>query len=109
MANVFREGHRHNDTVEVIWDDGTEMTVLLEGSRGRNDDNGNKIWYPKQIASSPSKASLGKYIRDRLGIQEGHAITYEDLTKYGRDTISISLQGEGVYYFDFAPKASPTP
>ena len=109
MANVFREGHRHNDTVEVIWDDGTEMTVLLEGSRGRNDDNGNKVWYPKQIASSPRKAELGKYIRNRMEIPEGHAITYDDLTKYGRDTISISLQGEGIYYFDFAPKAVTIP
>ena len=104
LTSVFREGHRHNDTVEVIWDDGTEMTILLEGSRGRNDNYGNKVWYPKQIASSPSKAELGKYIRNRLKIPEGNSITYDDLIRYGRDTISISLQGEGIYYFDFAPK-----
>ena len=104
LESVFREGHRHNDTVEVIWDDGTEMTVLLEGSRGRNDDKGNKIWYPKQVASSPRKAEMGKYLRKRLGIQEGKAISYDDLVKYGRDTISISIQGEGIYYFDFSPK-----
>ena len=104
MDSVFRKDHRHNDTVEVIWDDGTEMNVLLEGSRGRNDGYGNKIWYPKQIASSPTKAELGKYIRRRIGIPEGQAITYDDLIEYGRDTISISLQGEGIYYFDFAPK-----
>ncbi|MGN1066046.1 MAG: hypothetical protein ACI4QC_11595, partial [Thermoguttaceae bacterium] len=88
----------------VIWDDGTEMTILLEGSRGRKDDDGNKVWYPKQIASCPKKAELGMYIRDRVGIPEGKAITYDDLIRYGRDTISISLQGEGVYYFDFQPK-----
>ena len=105
LSTVFREGHRHNDTVEVIWDDGTEMTVLLEGSRGRADDNGNKIYYPKQIASSPSKAQLGKYIRNRLGVPEGKAITYADLKQYGRDTISISLQGEGIYFFDFSLNA----
>lgn len=102
LDSVFREGHRHNDTVEVIWDDGTEMTMLLEGSRGRLDENGNKIWYPKQIASSPSKALLGKYLRKRLCIPEGQAIVYEDFVKYGRDTISISLQGEGIYYFNFS-------
>ncbi|MBR3098441.1 MAG: NgoFVII family restriction endonuclease [Clostridia bacterium] len=104
MEAVYREGHRHNDTVEVIWDDGKEMTVLLEGSRGRLDEYGNKVWYPKQIASSPSKAELGKYIRSRLNIPEGKAITYDDLIMYGRDSISISLQGEGIYFFDFSPR-----
>ena len=102
LASVYREGHRHNDTIEVIWDDGTEMTALLEGTRVRQDENGNKIWYPKQIASSPSKAILGKYLRNRMNIPEGQAITYEDFGRYGRDNISISLQGEGVYYFDFS-------
>lgn len=104
MESVYREGHRHNDTVEVIWDDGTEMAMLLEGTRGRRDNNGNKIWYPKQIATSPSKAELGRYLRRRLGVPEGKPITYADLEAYGRDSISISLQGEGIYYFDFSPK-----
>lgn len=104
LENVAREKHRHNDTVEVIWDDGMEMTVLLEGNRGRIDENGNKIWYPKQIASSPRKAELGEYLRKRIGVPEGKAITYSDLANYGRDSISVSLQGEGIYYFDFAPE-----
>ena len=58
--------------------------------------------YAKQIATSPSKALLGKYIRARLGVSEGKAITMDDLKKYGRKTIDISLLGEGVYYFDFS-------
>lgn len=102
-SKVFRERHRHNDVVEIVWDDGTQMTALLEGSRGRKDADGNKVWYPKQISSSPSKAELGRYLRGRLGVPSGRAIGYEDLARHGRDTISVSLQGEGIYYFDFSP------
>ena len=100
----FKEGHRHNDVIEAIWDDGTEMTMLLEGSRGRTDISGNKIWFPKQISSSPKKAELGRYLRRRMAIQEGQPIKYTDFLRYGRDTISVSLQGEGIYYFDFSVK-----
>lgn len=92
---------RNNDAVEVLWDDGTAMTCLLEGSRFRT-VNEVKVAYPKQISSHPSKSELGKYLRDRLGVAEGTAITMDDLVKYGRDTIDVSLQGEGIYYFDFS-------
>lgn len=101
QEKVYRKDHKHNDNIEIIWDDGTVMTGLLEGSRKRK-VNGNQVLFPKQISTSPSKAELGKYIRKRLGIPIGVPITYEDLVNYGRDTIDISLQGEGVYYFDFS-------
>lgn len=102
FESVYRQDHRHNDTIEVIWDDGTEMVMLLEGTRNGRDENGNPVMYPKQIASSPSKAVLGKYLRARLGVPEGKPITLVDLDRYGRRNISISLQGEGIYYFDFS-------
>lgn len=28
----WEKGHRHNDNIEIIWDDGTSMVGLLEGS-----------------------------------------------------------------------------
>lgn len=102
-----RQGHRHNDSIEIIWDDGTVMTGLLEGSVTK-EINGKKEVYPKQISSTPSKAQLGKYLRKRLGVDEGYQITYEDLKKYGRTSIDVSLQGEGVYYFDFSVEHSIT-
>ena len=37
-----------------------------------------------------------------MGIAEGKPITYADLQKYGRTSIDVSLQGEGIYYFDFS-------
>lgn len=99
--NVIRRGHRHNDNIEIIWDDGTNMIGLLEGSILKKIGNTN-ILFPKQISTSPKKSILGRYIRERLGIDSGIMITMEHLQKYGRDTIDISLLGEGIYYFNFS-------
>lgn len=101
LENVVRADHRHNDSIEILWDDGTEMIGLLEGSDPKT-VNGQKVLVPKQIASTPKKATLGKYLRQRLGVPEGQAITMADLERYGRKTIDVSLQGEGIYYFDFS-------
>lgn len=102
---VARPNHRHNDSIEIIWDDGTTMEGLLEGTVTRTID-GKKLQYPKQISSTPRKAVLGEYLRARIGVPEGRAITIADLERYGRKTIDISLQGEGIYYFDFSVGAS---
>lgn len=99
--NLARKDHRDNDPIDIIWDDGTTMTGLLEGTRTKTID-GVKVEFAKQIATTPKKALLGKYIRNRIGVPEGQAITISDLERYGRKTIDISLQGEGVYYFDFS-------
>lgn len=87
---------RQNDAVELIWDDGTEMEGLLEGTQpvdGRN--------FPKQLSSSPDKAELGRYIRRRLQVPSDAFVTKEMLEAYGRTTIDISRIGEGIYYMDF--------
>lgn len=102
-TSVGRSGHRHNDNIEIIWDDGTTMTGLLEGSISKVID-GKKEMYPKQISTTPSKSQLGKYLRNRMGIMEGTPITYDDLKAYGRTSIDVSLQGEGICFFDFSNK-----
>ena len=89
--------HRHNDFIEIIWDDGVCMEGLLFGSQEREG-----IKYPKQIGSFPHYSEMGKYIRKRLGVPEGQPIRKLHLTRYGRDTINISLLNEGVYKFDFS-------
>lgn len=95
------EGRKaQNEVIEIAWDDGVIMQGLLEGSQ---EENG--IIYPKQISSSPHKNELGLYIRQRIGIRSGKKVTREDLTKYGRDNVRISLLERGVYYFDFSPVA----
>lgn len=108
-SSIARANHRHNDAIEVIWDDGTQMQALLEGSRRRIREDKSAVWYPKQISSSPKKAVLGKYLRGRIGVPSGKAVEYGDLERYGRDSITVSLQGEGIYYFDFSKRTTADP
>lgn len=89
--------NRHNDSIEIIWDDGTIMKALFEGSQIVNG-----LKYPKQISSFPSKSELGIYIRKRIGVPLDQPIRKHHLDSYGRSDIKISLLGEGVYSFDFS-------
>lgn len=89
---------RQNETLEFIWDDGTIMQGLFEGSQPVNGEK-----YPKQLSSYPEKSIIGKYIRKRLGLPEGSKVTMADLKQYGRDYITIKLIDEGTLYIDFSP------
>lgn len=88
---------RQNEAIDIIWDDGTIMMGLLEGTYHRNG-----TVYPKQIGSFPSKRILGEYIRRRINVASGSRVYLQDLVRYGRTHIDISLQSEGVYFFDFS-------
>lgn len=111
-----------NDPIDVIWDDGTEMQMLLEGNQEVEG-----VDYPKQISTYKSKKELGLYLRKRIGDVIGKdLIIPEELTKdefvpkanyykdkfitkemleaYGRTSINIKLIGDRTYYFDFSPK-----
>lgn len=88
---------RHNDSVEIIWDDGVVMEGLLEGTQILRD-----IKYPNKISSFPSKSELGGYIRTRIGVPLGQPVKRHHLENYGRTDIRISLLGDGVYKFDFS-------
>ena len=88
---------RHNDAIEIIWDDGLTMEGLFEGSQPVGD-----AIYPKQISSFPVKAQLGEYIRNRIGIPLGQPVRRHHLERYGRTDITVSLLAEGVYKFDFS-------
>jgi len=87
------------ETVDVIWDDGTTMKARLEGSAEYPGLNGK---YHKNFSSFPKKNILGKYLRSRIGVQSGVAVTREHLSLYGRDSIRVELLEEGIYYFDFS-------
>jgi hypothetical protein len=84
------------EVIEMVWDDGISMLGKLEGSQPIGE-----LKYPKQISTFPHKDQLGKYLRDRLGVEHGKRVTMEDLMRYGKTSISVSLIQEGVYYFDF--------
>lgn len=89
--------YRHNDNVEIIWDDGVIMDALFEGSQPINN-----IVFPKQISSFPRKSDLGEYIRLRIGVPSGQPVRRHHLNAYGRTDISVSMIGEGIYEFDFS-------
>ncbi len=89
--------HRHNDSIDIIWDDGFTMTGLLEGSQEIEG-----VVYPKQISSFPNKSDMGIYLRDRLGVPRGQPVRKYHLESYGRQDVEISILGDGVYGFDFS-------
>lgn len=93
------KANRQNDSIELIWDDGTIMEALLEGSQPVDG-----IIHPKNLSSFPSKNILGSYIRHRLGLPSGSLVTKSDLDRYGRDDIELSLLENGTYYADFSIK-----
>lgn len=100
---------RNSDPIELIWDDGVIMEASLEGVQTFEDKK-----YPKQLASYSQKqvfmdgervskkSILGRYLRKRLGVGLTEEITMETLRAYGRNTVTLSLVGEGVYYADFS-------
>ncbi|MGK9326052.1 restriction endonuclease PLD domain-containing protein [Aerococcus urinaeequi] len=109
FTTSFGNRKRNSDPIELIWDDGTVMEASLEGTQTFN---GKK--YPKQLASYSSKrpiyngkriskkSILGRYIRNRLNIDIDDLITMETLASYGRDTITLALIEDGIYYADFS-------
>ncbi len=89
--------HRHNDAIEIIWDDGVSMDGLLFGNQTIDG-----MLYPKQVTSFPSASEMGIYLRNRLGVPIDQPIRKHHLIKYGRTDVAVSKIGEGVYRFDFS-------
>ena len=88
---------RQDDPIDIVFDDGTSMVGLFEGSQKTNNTS-----YPKQLSSYPDKESMGKYFRLRLGVPSGEPVRKHHLESYGRTDVSMSLLSEGVYYLDFS-------
>lgn len=89
--------HRHNDAIEIIWDDGVNMDGLLFGNQTIDG-----ILYPKQVTSFPHASEMGIYFRKRLGVPIDQPIRKHHLLRYGRTDVAVSKIGEGVYKFDFS-------
>jgi len=49
---------------------------------------------------------MGDYLRKRLGLSEGEFVTKQVFQNYGRDSITISLISEGVYFMDFSDRST---
>lgn len=101
-ADFFRQNPnffpQHGNTISVLWDDGIQMTCLLEGTQ---EVNGQKC--PKQLSTYNDKSELGAYLRNRLGVSNTHLITRADLQNYGREDIDIFYNhSNNTYEFDFS-------
>ncbi|EGO7785646.1 restriction endonuclease PLD domain-containing protein [Enterococcus faecalis] len=109
--NALNGKARQSDPIELLWDDGYTMPASLEGTQ-----NLNGYTYPKQLTSYSqyvpylkgerisAKSILGRYLRDRMGVDVNHVITMEDLERYGRNNVTLSLIEPGLYYADFSVK-----
>ncbi len=90
---------RVNDPIKIIWDDGVIMDAIFSG----NGPKRNGRLYPNKITSADGGGSvLGAYIRNRLGVGERSVISYSDLEKYGRTSITLTYIQNGMYKADFS-------
>lgn len=84
------------DIINVTWDDGTDMTCMLEGTQEIN-----SVEYPKQISSYGDKSIIGTYLRGRIGVFN-RRVNRRDLENYGRIDITVTHLGGNNYMFDFS-------
>lgn len=89
---------RTRQVAEAVFDDGFAMKLSFE-QVGPAAKDGN---YYKALTSWPKNNILGRYIRERMGLDEFAKITYQDCLNYGRDSIDIEKTEEGQYYIDFS-------
>lgn len=95
------EGKGNVDPIELIWDDGVVMKCNLSGRGVKREGR----VFPKQITSTSTplgNSELGKYIRERMGLNPRAIITYDNLKQYGRDNIELTYLQEGTYLANFA-------
>lgn len=98
---------RRLSPVTVTWDDGTVMDMLFQGNGPERPTRSHRSAkdpyreYPKQLTTNEGGIVLGEYLRTRLGVGGRDLITYDDLKKYGRDYITLTLVGTDNYEADF--------
>jgi len=86
----------HIKTINVIWDDDEQMNMQLEGTQTIGE-----LVYPKQMSVLNCKKTLGIYLKNRIGVPLGNAVTADDLHRYGRTFIGVTLV-QDVYHFNFS-------
>lgn len=93
---------RRQNPIEMTWDDGTKMIMLFQQG-GKKVERAPGVWvqYPKALTASSGGLELGRYLRKRMGIDTEKELTYDDLRKYGRDYVTLTLTKAGEYELDF--------
>lgn len=99
---------RMQNPIDVIWDDSTTMKMIFQQSgveippKGKRTSNTTYRQYPKALTANSGGEELGIYFRSRLGLPPNAVVTYEDLRKYGRDYVTLTLTAAGNYELDFS-------
>ena len=93
---------RRQNPIEMTWDDGTKMIMLFQQG-GKKVERAPGVWvqYPKALTTSSGGLELGRYLRKRMGVDTEKELTYDDLRKYGRDYVTLTLTKSGEYELDF--------
>lgn len=108
-SGTGRKRTRRLGPVTVTWDDGTVMQMLFQGNGPTRPTPAKRVSgapfreYPKQLTTNEGGTVLGEYLRRRLGVGGRSLITYRDLSRYGRDYITLTLISTGNYEADFHP------
>lgn len=91
-ANVSRSGFFPLDKrhFTVLTDDGKSLVLRVE-------QQGNKA-----ITTPENNSRVGEYFRYRLGVPNGHAVTKNDLLRYGRTDVTFYKFDDEQYYMDFS-------
>lgn len=98
---------RMQSPIVMTWDDSVAMVMLFQQGGCQVPSKGNRApgapyrVYPKGLTASSGGVELGKYFRDRLGLNHDAIVTYDDLRKYGRDYVTLTLTNSGDYELDF--------
>lgn len=99
--------NRMQSPFEVTWDDGTVMKMVFQQGgpeippKSKRSATDPYRVYPKALTANSGGVELGKYIRMRMGLSSSAIITYNDLRRYGRDYVVLSLTNAGNYELDF--------
>ena len=98
---------RMQSPFEVTWDDGTVMKMVFQQGGPEIPPKSKRLptdpfrVYPKALTANSGGVELGKYLRKRMGLKSNAVVTYNDLRKYGRDYVVLSLTNAGNYELDF--------
>lgn len=66
-----------NNPINIIWDDGTTMTLLSEQN---GPSIGDGIQYGKALSTYGNKSILGDYLRNRIGNEIGRNLIFSEYT-----------------------------
>lgn len=98
---------RMQSPIDMTWDDSTTMKMLFQQGGSQVPSKGKRAAgdpyrvYPKGLTADSGGVELGIYFRKRLGLKNDAVVTYDDLRKYGRDYVTLTLTNAGDYELDF--------